>query len=77
MFAVPDDYYGEAVAAAVTLNGDAAASDLIDYCRQRIAHFKVPAQFYSTDSFPMTSSGKVRKTELRDMARDGDLEILT
>lgn len=76
VFAIEDDYYGEAVAAAVRLADTVTGMDLIDYCKHRIAHFKVPTRFYSINEFPMTSSGKIRKTELRDMARTGVLEVL-
>lgn len=76
VFAIPDAYYGEAVAAAVQPASKVAASELIGYCRDRIARFKVPASIFTVESFPMTPSGKIRKTELRAMAHDGLLDPL-
>jgi fatty-acyl-CoA synthase len=67
---VPDDKYGEEVMAWVILKpGKVATTDeLIDYCRGKIAHYKVPRYWRMTDQFPMTVSGKVQKYKLREMA---------
>ena len=74
VFAVPDHYYGEIVGAAITLAADTTAEELHAYCNGRIAKFKVPARFYRVAEFPLTASGKIRKTELRDMS---EAETLT
>lgn len=74
VFAVPDHYYGEIVGAAIDLAEETTAEELRSYCDGRIAKFKVPAKFYRVGSFPLTASGKIRKTELRDMA---EAETLT
>ncbi len=76
VFAMPDDYYGEAVAAAVRLGGPATAGELQGFIGERIARFKVPSVIYLTDRFPLTSSGKVRKVELREWAMAGRMEVL-
>jgi fatty-acyl-CoA synthase len=76
VFGAADDYYGEIVAAAVSLNGTVTAEELSRYCDGRIARFKVPAKFYRVDAFPLTASGKVRKTELRELAAAGALTPL-
>lgn len=76
VFGEPDDYYGERVAAAVRLECEARAADLVAYCKERLAGFKVPATFYRVDTLPFTASGKVRKTVLRERARDGAMERL-
>lgn len=68
VFAVPDHYYGEIVGAALSLSDTVSAEELCAYCDGRIAKFKVPARFYRIEEFPLTASGKIRKTELRDMA---------
>jgi acyl-coenzyme A synthetase/AMP-(fatty) acid ligase len=36
---------------------------------EHLAHFKVPKYFHFTSDFPVTVTGKVRKVEMRDMAR--------
>ncbi len=76
VFGVKDEYYGEVVAAAVTLSSPATAADLMNLCRGRIAKFKVPAVFYRVETFPLTASGKIRKVRLREMAAQGALEVL-
>jgi len=67
---VPDQKYGEEVMAWVRLrDGDSATQDEIrDFCRGRIAHYKVPRYVRETTEFPMTVTGKVRKVELRERA---------
>jgi fatty-acyl-CoA synthase len=69
VYGIPDQKYGEEVAAAVRLKpGDTAAPEEIrEYCEGRIAKFKIPRHFRFLDSFPMTASGKVQKFKLREM----------
>jgi len=76
VFGVPDDYYGEAVAAAIQLASPANANDLRAWCRERIAGYKVPDQLFTLDEFPLTASGKIRKTELQQSVSDGHLASL-
>ena len=76
VFGVADDYYGEIVAAAVKFADTVAASDLQALCSGRIAKFKVPVIFYKAERFPLTPSGKIRKVELRQWAKDGLMEKL-
>jgi fatty-acyl-CoA synthase len=67
---VPDKKYGEEVMAWVILKPGqtTTADELTDYCRGKIAHYKVPRYWRMTDQFPMTVSGKVQKYKLREMA---------
>jgi fatty-acyl-CoA synthase len=44
--------------------------DLLAFCRGRIASFKIPRHAFVVDELPMTSSGKVQKARLRDVARE-------
>jgi fatty-acyl-CoA synthase len=44
--------------------------DLIAFCRGRIASFKIPRHAFVVDELPMTSSGKVQKARLREVARE-------
>lgn len=76
VFGVPDDYYGEIVAAAVKLNRPVPASDLQALCASRIAKFKVPAIIYMVERFPLTPSAKIRKVELRQWASESRMEKL-
>lgn len=69
VYGVPDDRYGEEVAAAVRLKpGETATVEEIrEFCDGRIAKFKIPRSIRFVDSFPMTASGKVQKFKLREM----------
>ncbi|MGW8552719.1 AMP-binding protein [Streptomyces tubercidicus] len=66
---VPDEKYGEEIAACVILRDpeDPLTHDeLAAYCRSHLARYKVPRYLEILDAFPMTVSGKVRKVELRE-----------
>jgi fatty-acyl-CoA synthase len=65
---VPDERYGEEVCAWVVLKHDAALDEeeLKDFCRGRIARFKVPRYVRFVDAFPMTVTGKVQKFVMRE-----------
>jgi acyl-CoA synthetase (AMP-forming)/AMP-acid ligase II len=65
--AVPDEKWGERPKAFVTLKPGARAteSDVIEFCKQHIAHFKAPA-FVDFGDLPKTSTGKIQKFVLRD-----------
>ena len=67
---VPDERFGEEVMAWVMLKSDAAASpdEIRDYCRGRIAHYKVPRYVKIADEFPMTVTGKIQKFRMRELA---------
>ena len=64
---IPDAKYGEAVLAWVRLKpGESADENEIRvFCRDRLAHFKVPQFIRFVDAFPMTLSGKVQKYKIR------------
>jgi acyl-CoA synthetase (AMP-forming)/AMP-acid ligase II len=65
--AIPDDKWGERPKAFVTLKPGRSATeqDIIEFCKQYIAHFKAPAAVEFGD-LPKTSTGKVQKFVLRD-----------
>jgi fatty-acyl-CoA synthase len=67
-YGVPDEKYGEEVAAAIRLQPDTAATaeEIKDFCRDRIAKFKIPRHIRFVDSFPMTASGKIQRFKLRE-----------
>jgi long-chain acyl-CoA synthetase len=64
--AVPDDLYGEEVAAFVVFENGVAASeaDLINFCRARLADFKCPKRVYFVADIPKGATGKLLKREL-------------
>jgi fatty-acyl-CoA synthase len=65
---LPDERLGEAVLAWVRVKAGEAltADELRDYCRGRIAHFKIPEHIRFVENFPMTVTGKVQKYRIRD-----------
>ena len=65
---VPDVKYGEELMAWVKLvpGGTATPDDLREFCRGKIAHFKIPRSVKLVEEFPMTVTGKVRKVEMRE-----------
>jgi fatty-acyl-CoA synthase len=69
---VPDVKYGEELMAWVKLRPGATVTsdELRDFCRGKIAHFKVPRYVRLVDDFPMTVTGKVRKVEMRETSID-------
>lgn len=67
----PDEKWGETPCAFVTLKPghEASEADLIAYCRQNMAHFKVPKTIIFGD-LAKTSTGKIQKFILREVARN-------
>jgi fatty-acyl-CoA synthase len=65
---VPDERWGEVPVAFVVLREEVGAAALTDYARERLARYKVPKRF-EFGNLPKTSTGKIQKNILRDMAR--------
>jgi fatty-acyl-CoA synthase len=64
---VPDEKWGEVPKALVVLktNATATESELIEFCRSRLAHYKCPRSFEFLDSLPKTGTGKILKKDIR------------
>ncbi|SDO99342.1 fatty-acyl-CoA synthase [Actinopolyspora xinjiangensis] len=70
---VPDERYGEELMAWVRLREGAeelTAEALREFCAGELAHYKIPRYVRVVDEFPMTVTGKVRKVEMRERARE-------
>jgi fatty-acyl-CoA synthase len=67
---LPDERYGEEIAAFVILREGAEldADGVREFCSGKIAHYKVPRYVIAVDEFPMTVTGKIQKFKLRDHA---------
>jgi len=65
---VPDEKYGEEIMAWVKVApGQALTEDEIkDFCKGKIAHFKIPRYVKFTDDFPINISGKIQKYKMRE-----------
>jgi acyl-CoA synthetase (AMP-forming)/AMP-acid ligase II len=74
---VPDEMWGEVVAAVIRLTPDMAAPPAMElhyHCRGMLAPYKTPVLWYYVDQFPLTTSGKIQKFALRDQIRCGALQ---
>jgi fatty-acyl-CoA synthase len=65
---VAERKYGEVVCACIRLRpgSEVTAEAIRQFCRDKIAHYKIPQHVVFMDSFPMTTSGKVQKYLLRE-----------
>jgi fatty-acyl-CoA synthase len=70
VFGVPDEKYGEEIAAWIVLKqGETIAdADLREYCVRQISHYKIRRYWKVVDTFPMTVTGKAQKFKMREMA---------
>ncbi|MFB7875403.1 AMP-binding protein [Nocardia sp. NPDC056064] len=69
---VPDAKYGEELMVWLRLREGAAVLDaaaLRDFCAGKLAHYKIPRYVHVVEEFPMTVTGKIRKAEMRELAR--------
>lgn len=66
---IPSPKYGETVGAFIILKEGCTLqeSDVRDFCRNKIARYKIPKYVFFIDEFPMTGSGKIQKFKLKDL----------
>jgi fatty-acyl-CoA synthase len=78
---VPDERYGEVVCAWIVLRPGAELTDeeVRDFCRDKIARFKIPQLVRFVEAFPMTVTGKIQKFKMRELeiAERGIVETQT
>ena len=81
VFGVPDPRYGEEICAWIRVRSGEVlmAEDVREFCRDQIAHYKVPRHIRFVDEFPMTVTGKIQKFIMRERmtAELGVKEALT
>jgi len=73
VFGIPDRRYGEVVCAWIKLKaGERSDAEAIrTFCKEQIAHFKVPTHIRFVHEFPMTVTGKIQKFLMRqEMSRE-------
>ena len=70
---VPDQKWGEAVKGIVVLKASQRATqeEIIQFCKERLAHYKAPKSIDFIQALPRTGSGKIHKKGLRDMYWEG------
>jgi len=66
---IPSPKYGEAVGAFIILQegADMQESDVQDFCRNKIARYKIPKYIFFVEEFPLTGSGKIQKFKLKEV----------
>ena len=70
VFGIPDEYYGEEIMTWIQLHsGETMTEDEVrEYCKEKIAHFKIPKYIWFVEEFPMTVTGKLQKYRMREIA---------
>jgi fatty-acyl-CoA synthase len=70
---VPDEKWGETVKALVVLKEGSSATerDIIEFCRERLSHFKCPTSVEFRDALPRTATGKLQKFKMRQPYWEG------
>jgi fatty-acyl-CoA synthase len=65
---LPDERLGEVVLAWIRLHTaeTATETEIREFCRGKIAHFKIPEHIRFVDAFPTTVTGKVQKFKIRE-----------
>jgi fatty-acyl-CoA synthase len=68
VFGVPDAKYGEELCAWIRVKGGRTLDEdaVRAFCREQIAHYKVPRYYRFVNEFPMTVTGKIQKFVMRD-----------
>jgi fatty-acyl-CoA synthase len=69
VFGIPDEFYGEQVVAWIQLHAgeEMTEQEVRDFCKENIAHFKIPKYIRFVEEFPMTVTGKLQKYRMREM----------
>jgi fatty-acyl-CoA synthase len=74
---IPDERLGEAVAAWIRLKEPGTEDEIREFCKGKIAHFKIPEHVRFVDAFPMTVTGKIQKYRMREFEiRERGLEAV-
>jgi acyl-CoA synthetase (AMP-forming)/AMP-acid ligase II len=64
VFGVPDEKYGELVAAAVSLRNQVADDALLDHCRASLTQVKIPSAIHVLEEIPRTPTGKLQRRRI-------------
>ena len=68
---VPDDEFGEQVLAVVQRRGTVDEAELIEWCRERLSHYKCPKRVDFVTELPRDPNGKIKKRQLREPYWEG------
>ena len=79
---IPSQKYGEEVGAFIILDegADLHESDVKEFCKGKISHYKIPKYVLFVEGFPLTGSGKIQKFKLKEiglnMLKEQGVEVL-
>jgi fatty-acyl-CoA synthase len=70
VFGIPDEHYGEEVMAWIQKRAgeEMNEEEIREYCKDKLAHYKIPKYIWFVDDFPMTVTGKLQKFRMREKA---------
>lgn len=74
----PDEYLGRKLVAVIggTKAGGMSQGELMDLCTPLLPRYKIPRQFFTVDSWPLTQSGKIARKELEDWISNGSERLV-
>ena len=68
---VPDERFGEELCAWIKLKSNdeiTKVDEIKEFCKKKLAHFKVPKYILIVDEFPTTVTGKIQKFKMREIS---------
>jgi fatty-acyl-CoA synthase len=76
---IADRFWGEVVGAAISTSAAVppTGTELAEFCRTRLAAYKVPARWLFTSALPLTATGKIRKDVLSAQLAEADTPVTT
>ncbi|MCE7733627.1 MAG: o-succinylbenzoate--CoA ligase [Candidatus Heimdallarchaeota archaeon] len=66
VFGIDDQLWGQMVSVLVVADKSLKKSELTDYCKAKIANYKIPKNFFRVDALPVSSSGKINRKEIKE-----------
>ncbi len=73
---LPDEEWGQQVAAAIVTHTDMTSQELRSFLRNRLTGYKIPTAYFRMDVLPRTPSGKVQRHLVRHRIQNGDVLAL-
>ena len=68
---LPDAKWGERVVAAIIQRADVSAEELIAFCQDKLARYKIPKRIFFVANFPLAGSGKIVKRLIKEEIERG------
>ena len=65
MFALPDEEWGQIVAAAIVLNEKISTQEMVEFMKGKIAGYKIPKRFFTVEKIPKSPLGKIMREKLK------------